>query len=248
MAKGTFTLDQRQVRALADGLKAANEKAVPYAVRDALNTTAFEARKEWQSQLRAKMILRNKWTVGSLRVVKATGTALRTMQSQVGSLVPYMAVQEDGGSERAKGKHGVPIPTTTAAGQSLKAAKRTRQVTKRNWQSAIHLSGKVTGTRPRRNAVALRVALKSGGVAFLDLGRRKGLFRVTGSKNGKSMRIRMIWDMSRKSVLTKPHPTLGPTVKVIEGKAPAIQTAALQRQFDRLVLSKAKRKGMAGFF
>ena len=243
----SFTVDQRQARKLAKDLVALQKTGLPYAVRNSLNACAFEARKVWGDELRAKMILRNKWTVGSLRVEKATGTMIESMESRVGSLVDYMKTQEFGGTETATGKHGVPIPTTSAAGQSMKATVRTKQVQRKNWLSAIHLAGKATGTRQRQNAIAISMAAKSNGVAFLDLGRRKGLFRIARTGKGR-VRVRMIWDMSRKSVRLHPRPTLEPTIKVVEQRAPRFQIAALQQQIDRHLLGKAGRQGLVGFF
>jgi hypothetical protein len=228
----TFRADMKRVEKLAKTLESVAKKALPHAVRASLNTTAFEARKEWVGQLDKAMVLRNKFTANSLRVEKVKGIVISTMQSSVGSVAPYMAAQEFGGHEASKKKHGVPIPTTTAAGQGMKAQPRTKQVQKKNWQSAIQLRAKVTGRRGRRNAVALALAEKSGGVAFLDLGKRKGLFRVTRTSKGR-LRVRMIWDLSKKSVTQKPRPTLEPTLRVIELRAPAFQEAALLEQFRR---------------
>lgn len=234
MTQATFTLDQRQVREFRDALEKMRKKAVPYAIRDSLNTMAFEARKVWQDELRAKMTLRNKWTLGSLRVEKATGTNVEAMESRVGTGLDYLAFQEHGGTEHAKGRVGKPIPTSASAGQGKKSP-RTKQVQKRNWQSAIHLASKriTYGSRSYRNQVAIAEAIKGSGYVFLDLGRRKGIFRVSGTKKG-NLRVRMIWDMSRKSVTAKPRPTLEPTVRAIGARASEIQMAALKKQFDRI--------------
>jgi hypothetical protein len=234
MPQPIFTLDQQQVRKFRDALAVMRAKAVPFAVRDSLNTMAFEARKVWQEQLRTKMTLRNHWTLGSIRIEKATGIAVETMQSRIGSGLDYLAFQESGGVEHGKGRYGKAIPTSTAAGQGKKSP-RTKQVQKKNWRAAIHLASKRIsyGNRSYRNQVAIAEALKGSGFVFLDLGRRKGIFRLSGTKAG-SLRIRMIWDMSRKSVTSKPRPTLEPTVKLIELRATEIQRAAIQKQFDRI--------------
>jgi hypothetical protein len=251
---GSFSVDTKDFRRLAKELEAVAKKAIPHAVRDSLNTAAFEGRKQWAGEMQKSFTLRNKWTERSIRVEKATGVNLSNMQSVVGSLAPYMATQELGGVEQSKGRHGVPIPTSTAAGQSMKA-RRTKQVQKRNWQSAISLPAKVGGSRQRRNMVAVIMAAKTGGVAFLDLsqgdppkkrrknkqgvvppprrvrGRKKGLFRVTGS-NGK-LKVRMIWDMTRKTVVVKRRPTLEPTVQWVEGHASEWQRDAIIKQLKR---------------
>ena len=44
---------------LVDDLRRARKKAIPYAIRDALNGAAFEARKEWQGEIRKTFTIRN---------------------------------------------------------------------------------------------------------------------------------------------------------------------------------------------
>jgi hypothetical protein len=251
----TFSLDASDLRKLASDLQKVAKKALPYAAKDALNRAAFEGRKQWGEQMDKAFVLRNKWTKGSIRVEKASGIRVDGMASKLGSALPYLEKQEEGGAKTPKGAaRSVPIPTSSAAGQGMKAP-RTKQVSKRNWQSAIDLAGRGTGSRQRRNAVAVLMALKSGsGVAFLDLGKgdapkkqrkrkgvmpptrkarsqKKGLFRVTGSPG--HIKVRMIWDMTRKTIAIKPRPTLEPTVEWVVSKAPEWQRDALIEQLRR---------------
>ena len=182
-------------------------------MRNALNAVAFDARAEWQKRIARTFTLRNKYTQRSLRVVKVQTNRLADMQAVVGSTLDYMAKQELGGQETAKGKHGVPIPTSSAAGQSMKARPRTRVVRRKNYLSAIQLSPKGAGSRKQRNVAAIKSAQsRPGGVAYLDLGRRKGLFLVPKGERGKP---RMLYDLSRKTVRVRPRPTLEPTVQAI---------------------------------
>lgn len=230
---GSFTVDTKELKKLVRALQTTKRSAIPHAVRNSLNTCAFEAKREWATQIDKAMVLRNKWTTGSLRVEKAKGVALATMQSRVGSLVPYLERQEMGGVEQSKGKHGVPIPTPSAAGQGLKARVRAKLVQKKHWLSAIKLHGAAGRSRRQRNTVAVAMAEKSGsGIAFLNLGRRKGLFKVSRTSKGR-LRVRMLWDMSKRAVTLKPRPTLEPTLKIIIAKAPEIQKAALLEQLRR---------------
>ena len=59
-------------------------------------------------------VLRNQWTVRTVRVEGARGLDVRTMQSTVGSLAPYLETQEQGGTVRGKGAHGYRRPTKRA--------------------------------------------------------------------------------------------------------------------------------------
>ena len=217
---------------LAQSFGKLSKRGAAYAVRDTLNDLAFATKAAWPQRMGRKFILRNKWTIGSIRLEKATIGPIENMQSRVGSALPYMRTQELGGTEHAKGKYGVTIPTTSSAGQAMKAPSRTKLVQKKNWQSAITIARTVSGRRQRQNAVAVQLAAKSGGVAFLRLaGGRKGMFRVSGGE-GKRKRVRMIWDLSRKTVTVKPHPTLEPALREVEVKGPAMAEAAVRKQVE----------------
>lgn len=226
-----FELDAKKLRRLENDLTKFAKRALPFAVRNGLNSTAFEARREWAEQLGKKMVLRNTFTTRSLRVEKATGLDLNTMQARVGSVADYMATQEHGGTESKKGKHGKPIPTSVAAGQGMKTRPRKRAVQRKNWMGAVTLASGIRGSRQRRNAFAIAQAAKGSGTAFLDLGRRKGLFRVTGTKKG--LKVRMIWDLSRPSVVIKRNPTLQHTLKAIEPRLPELHEKAIIEQLKR---------------
>jgi hypothetical protein len=233
-----ISVEMRGLERLRADLGKFAKQALPAAARNTLNTLAFDARREWVQQVGRKFVLRNKYTVSSLRIEKAQGFNLATMESKVGSVVPYMAEQEEGHTETARGKHGVPVPTSSAAGMA-KRATRTKQVQRKNYLSAIQLAGKVSGIRQRRNAVAIRLAGKTGGVAFLDLGqKRKGLFRVKQTSKGR-FTVRMIYDLSKRTVKLKPTPTLQLTLKVIGPRVPRILGAEL--------LAQAKRFHIVGY-
>jgi hypothetical protein len=224
-----ISVDAAKLELLADTLYVFAKRGVPFAARTALNDTAFAAREQWVDQMGKKLVLRNKYTQRSLRVKKVSaGYNVAAMQSEVGSNLEYLATLEFGGVEQKKGEHGVPIPTPSAAGQSLRARPRTKAVRQANYLSSIHVARRVSGNRHRRNAVAIRLAAKTGGVAYLDLGRHRGLYRVTGTKRG--LRIRKLYDLSKASVRTKPHPTLGPAVDAVQPRLPRIWINALKQQ------------------
>jgi hypothetical protein len=227
-----FTLDKKGLKQAAKQFdKAAN--AMDHARREYVNALAFEARREWLQRIENAFVLRNTFTRRSIQVDKARVAKGQAIESRVGSTAPYMDEQEDGGTKSAKGKHGTPIPTSSAAGQGMKARPRTREVTSRNRMGAIHLAGSVSGSRHRRNAAAIAIAIRRGTrVAFLDFGRKKGIFRIIEGK--KRVRVRMLWDLSQKSVTTPKTPTLGPTIRDIS-KAQRIRMGidAMRNQLKR---------------
>lgn len=205
-------------------------QAIPYAVRDALNTTAFEARGEWVRVMRARFTLRNRFTENSARVTKAKGLSLATMASTLGSTAPYMAVQERGGTKARRGKHGVAIPTASASGQGAKA-KRTRPIRRGNYLGALQVAKRVPGHRFKKNAAAIAMAKRNGGVAYVETPKVKGLFRIKGS--AKRPKLQMLYDLSHGSVRTPASKTLGASVDWVRSRAPAIAVSAFQKQIMR---------------
>lgn len=224
-------VDLREFAKAIRTLEVLSERAVPYAAREGLNAIAFGLQREWQGQIRRAFVLRNNFTVRSVRVEKAAGLDLAAMRAVVGSVAPYMAEQEFGATHTKKGKHGVPVPTSSAAGQAP-GASRTRPVQRRNYHSAIRLRARISGTRERKNAAAIAQAVRSGNrTAFIETATgRKGIVRITGTR---TLKVRMIWDLSRDAVRTKPEPTLGRAMKIMDGRSMSLMTAAVESQIER---------------
>jgi len=149
------------------------------------------------------------------------------MYAVVGSPNPYMLKQETGGVQRGS------VPTGVSAGEGRNTPPRKKLVRQANKLGAIALGQRYRrGSRKQRNAVALRVAASSGNpFVFLDLGKRKGLFRVSGGK--RINKVDMVWNTTSKSHRVDAHPTLGPAVRSVEQKLPSIMTAALIDQLKR---------------
>lgn len=236
-----ITADLRQLRKLQKDLEKFAHKAMPFAVKNGLNDIAFAARKEWaENQLPKAFTLRNTWTARGLRVDKATGRSIATMQSAVGSIRDYMLEREEGSTQTKRGKHGVAIPMTGASGQP-KRAKRTKPVRPANYLQALQVARTTTGTRKRRNVVGMMQAIKSGGVAYLEMrkatkgggqgGLRKGLFRVSGGK--RKPKLRLLYDLTKSVVRTKPIPTLEETLKAMAPRYVRIQMSALVAELQR---------------
>jgi hypothetical protein len=226
------SVDMDEVEKLAEDLKRFRSTAFPYAVRNSLNTCAFEGRKIWAGELQRTFILRNTFTTRSLRVVKATGANVEKMAAFLGSIAPYMGKQEKGGTVRGRLFRSKPIPTSVAAGQAQGSRPRTKQVRRPNWLSAIRIGKRRIGkNRKQRNAIAIRQAVASGQrFTFLELENRKGLFRITGTKR---ITVRMVWDLSKKSVREPAAPTLQRTLKALEPRMLLIHRGAIVDQMKR---------------
>lgn len=232
-------LDAPDLDHLRLALEGLNRRGLPHAGRNALNAAAFEARKEWQRQIADAMILRNKWTERSIRVRKARGINLHTMEATVGSVADYMQIQEGGGTEVKSGRHGVPIPTTVASGEGRNASVRRRLVRRPNRLPNINLAPRISGNRKQRNAATISMARRSGRKhVFLELERTKGLFLLAGGK--RKPRVEMVWNLSRPSVRIPGTHTLSKTIRAMRPRTAAIVRKAVIAQIER-ALARVRR-------
>lgn len=223
-------VDASDIKRLARDLNTFAKKSAPYAMRYTLNDMAFDARGEWSGDMRSSMTLRNTYTQRSLGVRKTTGARIETMQSEVGSRAEGVLRQEKGVTQTAHGKHGVPVPTTTAAGQGLQG-RRTRAVRRANYQTAIRLDQRSMGqaSSRQRNAVAIAIAQRKGNkFVFLDMGRRKGIFKL--SSGSKRATVRMVYDLAHRAPRTKPNPMLARTLSSVTPRGPGFLAARIVQQ------------------
>lgn len=227
----------RGVEDMLHDLKVWNSRAIPYAARNALNTMAFEARGQWQGELKRSFTLRNQFTVSSIRVDKATGLDTRRMVAVVGTLADYLEKQEKGGTVRGKtGKKAIPGPV--AAGQAP-GTHRTRVVRAGNRMSRLQIR-RIRHTNKRQfNAIAIALAKRTGSKAAVLHRPRggKGVFAIRGSARNPTTAL--LFDVSRGSVTIRPTPTLSRTLVRINARAPRIWYDA--------VLSELKRHRIAGY-
>lgn len=215
----------RDFTRLSRDFETIQKRALPHATRQTLNDLAFKGRGLWQDEMQRRFILRNDFTTRRVFVDKATGTNIPRMKSVLSSPNENLVKQEQGGVET----HA--IPTGIATGEGRGVTPQHRLVRRPNKVSAITLGARVTsGTPAQRNAAAIQIAARKGQkFVFLQLRRRKGLFKVVGGR--RSPRVEMVWDTTRKSVKVKPHPTLGPAVRRLDAMVPSIMQAAVVQQF-----------------
>lgn len=234
-------IDCDQIKKIESDLGEFSKRALPYATRATVNGAAFHAQGEARTGVRNAMVNRNKFTVQSIRVNKTSSLQVGTQAAAVGSTAGYMETQEFGGVKRKQGGVGVAIATSYSAGQGRDAKPRTRLPRKPNALASIKLQkAKRRGAnRAQRNIIAIREATKSGGkFVYLDLARRKGLFRVIGKKRAK---LQMVHDLSSTSVRIPATPWLRPAVLRTVPQMPRLYAEALQFQIDREKLFKQQR-------
>lgn len=233
-----FSIDDREIKRLERNLKTFKARALPFATKATINEAAFTARRIAQVGIRRKLITRNKFTEQSVRVVQSKGLNINRQAAIVGSMTPYMEIQEFGGTKRKKGKKGVPIATSYGSGEGEGARPRTRLPRKPNKLQNIKLarsSNKGKGRR-QKNLIAVRVAAKSGQkYVYLDLGRREGLFKVIGGK--RNPRVKMVWSLENETVVIKKRPWLFPATQKAAAFIPRNYRRALQFQLKRHGLS-----------
>ncbi len=243
-----FGVKDEKIVEFAEQLKEYAEKAYPWAVRETLNNQAKMAASEGKGVVQTTMVERNRWTRGSIQFNPTRLEPVNDMETTTGSTEDYMEDQEFGFTRVRKGKHGVPIPTSFAAGQ--KGAKpRTKLVRARNKLPRIVLSG---GRHPMANKkqeliVTMLLSLKMGRrYFFFDFGsgKRKGIMRIQGGsrkqKRGwpEGAELDMVYDMTHESVKIPKSPWLDPAVERTWAATGKIYQDALIKQLMKRNLFK----------
>lgn len=224
-----FSIDDRDIKKLERRLRALNERGLPFATRETLNKMAFEAQTLGRKNIAEKMILRNKYTTQSVRVEMARGSNINAQQSKMGSIADYMDEQELGGIKQRKSGRAVGIPTSFAAGQGRGTKPRTRLPRNSFKMGMIMLRrGQKRGAN-RRQQNAINIATSLGGFTYLDLGRRKGIFKI--DKKGNPT---MLHDLTRSSVRIPMLRWMYPAVSKVTDRRGEFYRRALEFQLSRL--------------
>jgi hypothetical protein len=240
--------DMREIQKLETKLRLFASRALPYAAKGATNAAAFAAMREAKATISKDMILRNRYTLQSIRTEPVRN--IKNPKAYMGSTVGYMELQEFGGRKPKSGKIGVPIPTGESSGEG-RAVPRRRLPRAANRLKNLTLAkrGRVAKTQKQKTLFAVQDAVTTGNrVVYLDLGRRKGLFRVEvegegGRKNfkrgwPKGARLSMLYDLSRPTVKIPATPWLRPAVDATVRRAPELYLKELQHQARRIGLVK----------
>lgn len=227
-----LVLDSRQFLDLSNRMFDIAKRGVPHAARNALNQAAFETRERYREEVARSLIHRNTWTMRSIGMERAKGIDLHRLTARVGSTQEYMALQESGGVQRKRGEQGKPIPTRIASGEGEGSAPRQRLVRRPNRLANIALGLRGRGNRKQRNAVAIRIALATGRkFVFLELERRKGIFRIVGGR--RRTRLRMVWDLTRSQVTVPANPMLERSIDAMQSRFGPIYIDAMEAQIKR---------------
>ncbi len=231
-----FSIDDSQYLDLEEDLKTFASRALPFANREAINRGAFAAQKVSRDFIKGRFLERNQFTRQSVQVDRARTLNIRHQEATVGSTQKYMETQEFGGTKVKKGKHGVPIPTSAASGEGKGVVPRRRAVKKPNRLGTLRLrKTKARGLgRKQKNRATILAAAAQGGrnrFVFLELGRRSGIYKVTGRKN--KIKITMMYDLTRGAVTIPKTAWLRPAVDKIRPLMPRFYAEALKFQLKR---------------
>jgi len=163
--------------------------AFPLAVKNTLNTLAFQAMKKSRATIQEDFINRNTFTERSVRVEKTNTLKMADMAAKVGSIAPYMDELEEGATKTSRGKHGLRIPAGASANQNqfyprmgiIKKKYRRGQLKIANERGRIRAQD-----RGQFIFMSIRVASLRGQSPYVFLpfaGKRAGLYKVvpTGS-------------------------------------------------------------------
>jgi len=237
-------IDDRNIKQLEQTLKDVKFKAFPFATKATLNGIAFKAMGFARGIIKRDMISRNKYTEKSVLFEPTKTLNLKRQMSVVGSIAPYMELQEFGGTKRKKGKHGVPIATSYSSGEGEEARPRTKLPTRGNKLKNI----KLLNRRTSKQNLIIKVgqAVRTGRRhIFLNFGKgkKRGIYKVVGGRSVKrgwpgNAKLKMIWDLSETSVRVPKSPWMQPAVKRTEPFAQKIYEDALKFQLKRLGMTR----------
>lgn len=238
-------IDTKEVKKYEQDLKYFARRALPFATKATLNRAAFETQRVAQDTIREKMITRNRFAVGSVRVEQARGLRTNSQEAKTGSIAEFMATQEFGGLVRGGGQNK-PIPTRYASGEGRGSVSRRKLPRKPNKMSNIKLKNKRKAkNRKQRNIFAIQDAVTGGSkYVYLDLGRRKGIFRVIGGRKNfkrgwpKGAKIEMVWDLSQTAVRVPRNAWLKPSTDKV--------TPRMQQFYGEAMLYQLKRHKILG--
>lgn len=231
-----FDIDTKEIIAAERKLAWVSNTGVRYATAYTLNNAAFVTRSASQREIRRDMILRNQWTARSIVVNRTRVVEISRQAAEIGSTEPYMETQEYGGTERKKGKHGVPIPTTYASGEPEGAKTRRKVVKAGNRLQRIKLAKfrKLGKTKNQQLVVAVALAVKNK-QRSLFLSERKGIYRVVGGRYtgrgwpGKA-KLKMLHSLEHAAVNIPENPWLRPSSLLGEYSIPMEYEKQLDKQ------------------
>ena len=233
-------VDTRELKRLELRLMRDMPVALKIAQRMTVNDLAFKTRSEASKIISGKFITRNHWTTSgkNLNVQKATRG---NDQAEIGSLLHYMAKQEDGFTQKADSHtKSVAIATPVASNEAQGGAQgrtiRRKPVRKPNRKAVMKSPSNKMKAVPRRqrNAALIQEAIKTKR-RYIELERNNetNIFKVTGTK--KKYKLHRMYKTEHRNLIIKPRPWLGPATDKANEHREEFYFSRLQYQLNRVM-------------
>jgi hypothetical protein len=223
-------IDTTDIDSLERGLDLMADKGIDFAIRNTVNSMAFDGMNAARENVEDDFVLRNPFTKRSIQFRRAS--SLNNPESATGSVQDYMETQELGGTVAPKGgAESVSIPTGYASGEEGAMVKK-RLPRPSNRLRRIHIKRSLGKSNKERNARAIRSAASSGRkFVYLKTAKTKGIFRILGRR--KNLKLKMVHDLRQKTVTINKKPWLAPATRTAMMKAPRHYQRQLQKQLIR---------------
>lgn len=207
--------DRKQIEQYRKKLQRHRDKIVPGTVAITLNALARQAMYFGREAYKKGFYNRSK-TLHRFITYDPVDRGLRDinrMKSKAGALsskLGFMSRHEDGGSDRAKGKHGVAVPTGYGAGQPDNQFPIKGLQKPGNRLPRISLDDSLSGM-PTRLKIWV-AAKKKQRFVFLTTARGTGIYKMLpgssgrqkiGGRTRKKIQIKRVWNLANRTVTWK---------------------------------------------
>jgi hypothetical protein len=215
----SFRLDRKAVKRLGDAL----DKQVPFATAVALTRTAMQARDAIREGLPSSFVLRNQFTRNGIRYQRAEKRQWPNAYAVVGSISPYMEIQEEGGTKAARAKaHSIPKGIRSAENRTVPRSKWPGRILAEDVQirGGGRTKGAKKGSRTKPKPFLIQ---EQGGVGVYV-------------RKGRKRRLKRLYRLTREPLRVRGrHWLTEPVHRVV--------TANLGRNFERAIEEAMRPKG-----
>ena len=231
-----FKFDDKEIDKLERDLEKFASRALPIATGRTLGETAALTRRFAIQDVGKKFNTRNAFTRGSILFDKTDtrNPNINRQRASAGSVQDYMRAQEFGEDLKSTGKHGVPVPTGTASNEGDRPKPKKKLPTRANRRTNIRFGTASKGklSRRQRNVALVKEAAENKDkYIFMHTSKRKGIYKVMGGK--RKPRIKMLWDLTKRTRPLKPNPWLMPAAEDALELQPSLYRKHLRDQIRR---------------
>lgn len=194
------------------------EKTTRKACINTVNIQAAKTRKNYITNLEKNLILRNKFTVNSVRFTQCpkTVTRLEDIQSTVGALdrADYLARQEEGGIHKPKSGTRLAIATDAARTSKSKRKPVSKAYRLNNLKPVSGPFNNLSASATSKSRVVARAFVASKN-KDLVIHTKNHIFRITKFNKGgnKIFSEELLYTKKYKQTVTPPNPSLQPAAE-----------------------------------